>query len=522
MHFKFVTYFAYTLIFIVLKVPSKRKYDSDYIRFGFTAIEVNNQVRPQCVICTAVLSNDALKPAKLQRHLNSVHPNLSDRPPEYFSGKLENLKKMELGKSGSRFATTERVLAASFEISRLIAKSKKPHTIGETLVKPCLLKAVEEVLGEEAKKKIEEISLSDNTVKNRIERMSQDIQDHLLIELKNYPFFALQCDESTDVAHCCQLLVFVRFLGKDNTIKEELLLSQCLETSSKGSDVMKIICDYFENNELKWENLSGFCTDGAPSMLGSRSGLASLVKQKNSSILTTQCVIHRQALANKTLPEELANTLKVAIKLVNTVKNSSLNTRVFKKLCSDLEADHAMLLFHTDVRWLSKGNMLKRLFELREELKVLLTESKYAHLFDQICQPKFEMQLAYLVDIFAHLNHLNLQLQGSGNESSRGLGNIFVFEDKLRAFLCKIDLWTHKIKTKNYSAFPTLKCFVENENYSSMTEEIFHNVIQHLQMLKYELTSYFPEYDKAETETVKKLIQNPFIVNVEDLPDEFQ
>src|SRR5215469_5564523 len=355
MHFKFVTYFAYTLIFIVLKMSSKRKYNSDYIRFGFTAIKVNNQVRPQCVICTAVLSNDALKPAKLQCHLNSVHPNLSDRPPEYFSGKLENLKKMKLGKSGSRFATTERVLAASFEISRLIAKSKKSHTIGETLVKPCLLKAVEEVLGEEAKRKIEEISLFNNTV---------------LIELKNSPFFALQCDESTDVAHCCQLLVFVRFLGKDNTIKEELLLSQCLETSSKGSDVMKIICDYFEKNELKWENLSGFCTDDAPSMLGSRSGLASLVKQKNSSILTTHCVIHRQALANKTLPEEPANTLKVAIKLVNTVKKSSLNTRVFKKLCSDLEADHVMLLFHTDVRWLSKGNMLKRSFELREELKV--------------------------------------------------------------------------------------------------------------------------------------------------------
>jgi hypothetical protein len=34
-----------------------------------------------------------------------------------------------------------------------IAKSKKPHTIGETLVKPCLLKAVEAVLGEPTKKK---------------------------------------------------------------------------------------------------------------------------------------------------------------------------------------------------------------------------------------------------------------------------------------------------------------------------------------------------------------------------------
>ena len=121
-------------------MPPKRKYDNDYIKFGFTSIEVNRETRPQCVICAVVLSNDALKPAKLERHLKTVHPNLSDRSPEFFSGKLENLKEMKLGPSGSRFESSQKALSASFEISQLIAKSKKPHTIGETLVKPCLLR----------------------------------------------------------------------------------------------------------------------------------------------------------------------------------------------------------------------------------------------------------------------------------------------------------------------------------------------------------------------------------------------
>ncbi|KAL4153200.1 hypothetical protein QTP88_001033 [Uroleucon formosanum] len=55
-------------------------------------------------------------------------------------------------------------------------------------------------------------------------------------------------------------------------------------------------------------------------------GLATLVKEKNPSTLTTHCVIHRQALATKTLPEELANVLKLAIKLVNFVKSKAPKT----------------------------------------------------------------------------------------------------------------------------------------------------------------------------------------------------
>ncbi|KAK9685628.1 hypothetical protein QE152_g37889 [Popillia japonica] len=159
----------------------KPKYDSDYIKFGFTAIEfgftaieVNKEIRPQCVICAAILSNEALKPAKLERHLKTVHSNLSDRPPEFFAGKLENLKKMKLGKTGAAYESSEKALSASFEISQLIAKAKKPYTIGETLVKPCLIKAVQQVLRVQASKKIQDIPLSHNTVKARIDTMSND------------------------------------------------------------------------------------------------------------------------------------------------------------------------------------------------------------------------------------------------------------------------------------------------------------------------------------------------------------
>jgi len=47
----------------------KRLYSDDYIKYGFTVIEKNGCHLPQCVICHIVLSNDAMRPGRLECHL---------------------------------------------------------------------------------------------------------------------------------------------------------------------------------------------------------------------------------------------------------------------------------------------------------------------------------------------------------------------------------------------------------------------------------------------------------------------
>ena len=90
-------------------------------------------------------------------------------------------------------------------------------------------------------------------------------------------------------------------------------------------------------------------------MLGSRSGFITKIKQKSPSAVGTHCVIHHEAL-------ELMNSLNSVIKIVNFIKGVALNTRLFARLCHDIGADHKALLFPTNVRWLSKGNILERFF----------------------------------------------------------------------------------------------------------------------------------------------------------------
>ncbi|CAH1956841.1 unnamed protein product [Acanthoscelides obtectus] len=82
-------------------------------------------------------------------------------------------------------------------------------------------------------------------------------------------------------------------------------------------------------------------------------------------MVSTHCVIHRQALASKTLPQKSRQTLDSAIRIVNYIKSSALNSRLFTLLCEDLDSDHKALLFNTKVRWLSKGNMLVRVYGLK-------------------------------------------------------------------------------------------------------------------------------------------------------------
>ena len=45
--------------------------------------------KTQCVIYREVLSNDAIKPSKLKRHL-AKHKNLAVKPQEFFERKRDN------------------------------------------------------------------------------------------------------------------------------------------------------------------------------------------------------------------------------------------------------------------------------------------------------------------------------------------------------------------------------------------------------------------------------------------------
>ncbi|XP_008189561.1 SCAN domain-containing protein 3-like, partial [Acyrthosiphon pisum] len=170
--------------------------------------EKNGSHLPQCVICHTVLSNDAMRPGRLERHLITNHPSLKDKPIDFFHAKINSVKRMKLDSTGHFARENEKLMEASYEIALLIAKDKKPHTIGESLVKPCLFTACKTILNEESCAKVAKISLSNDTIKRRIDEMAHDLKNQIIEKLNKSPFFSLQCDETTDISQNSQLLFY--------------------------------------------------------------------------------------------------------------------------------------------------------------------------------------------------------------------------------------------------------------------------------------------------------------------------
>jgi hypothetical protein len=108
---------------------------------------------------------------------------------------------------------------------------------------------------------------------------------------------------------------------------------------------------------------------------------------------------------------------------------------MYAKLCENMQKDNVTILQHTEVRWLSRGRVLTRVFELREELLLFFKDNNKASSFSDFLEDtKWLLKLAYLADVYQHVNNLNASMQSPKE-------NILTSTDKLLAFKNKHQVW---------------------------------------------------------------------------------
>ena len=84
------------------------------------------------------------------------------------------------------------------------------------------------------------------------------------------------------------------------------------------------------------------------------------------------CIIHQEALCSCVL--KFDNIMKYVFTAVNFIHSRGLNRWQFRSFLEQIRSDYQDVPYHTDVRWLSRGNVLKRFVELRSEIRQFLTE----------------------------------------------------------------------------------------------------------------------------------------------------
>jgi len=94
-------------------------------------------------------------------------------------------------------------------------------------------------LGKQSCKKLKAISLSNNTIQQRISEIAEDICFQLILNLKFclHGMFAIQLGESTDVSNVSQPMAFVSW-ASTASIEEAILFCAPLLTTTQSTDIL--------------------------------------------------------------------------------------------------------------------------------------------------------------------------------------------------------------------------------------------------------------------------------------------
>ncbi|KFM65285.1 General transcription factor II-I repeat domain-containing protein 2, partial [Stegodyphus mimosarum] len=221
----------------------------------------------------------------------------------------EKLKELKLGvkKQQSMFSKvlqeSEAAVHASYVLSELIAKHSKPFTDGD-FIKECLMKAGEIVCPGNVKA-FQSISLSRNTVAERVTDLAANLSDQIKAKSSSFESFSIACDESTDISGKAQLAVFLRSCDKNFNIFEELLELIPMPGTTTGEDIFTCVFGLLQKYNLPLAKLNSVATDGAPSMTGKNKGFVALLRKTLSETHGSNthhmlCILHQEVPCTKT------------------------------------------------------------------------------------------------------------------------------------------------------------------------------------------------------------------------------
>ena len=162
------------------------------------------------------------------------------------------------------------------------------------------------------------------------------------------------------------------------------------------------------------------------------------------------------------------------MKAVNFIRGRAVNSLLFKAFCDDLGKEHQYLLFHTEVRWLSRGKVLSRVAELVIEVAVFLREHGPVELATLFDDNRFQLKIFYLADIFSLLNELGYSLQGKNKSQIEAAEKVFAIETKL----C---LRKKRVRNQNFAMFLLLDSKIGDQETNKWLIALVDNHVSNLE-----------------------------------------
>ncbi|XP_053319641.1 general transcription factor II-I repeat domain-containing protein 2-like [Spea bombifrons] len=415
--------------------------------------------KPYCLLCNKTLAIG--KKYNVKRHYDTTHAEMEKRFPPKSEQRKQELEKIkrQLNAQAERMrkfiGEGDMIQIATLRCSWILARRKKSFADAEML-KETLLAALEaltfdftEKEREKLTKRVKMMPLSRQTTARRIVNLSQNIEDQLKKELNSCLSFSIALDESTDMRDTAQLCIWIRLVTKDFEVKEELLALSPINDRTRGCNILQAASKEFEKFGLNMQKLTSLATDGAPSMKGKNEGFSRLFQLKEKVCVPSfHCIIHQESLCCELFKSgELHEVMEEVIKIVNFIRARALNHRQFLGYLEEVEAEYGDLIYFNVVRWLSRGNVLKRFTELLPQIRDFL-ELKCSQR-PNLSDPQWLTKLYFLTELTRHLNTLNLKLQGR----NKSIADLY---KEVQIFRLKLDMWIEQIALGDCTHFPLL------------------------------------------------------------------
>ena len=489
-------------------VDERRVFNKEWTgKYFFTDTE-NKAV---CLLCQETIA--VLKEFNLKRHHETKHKNfgcnLSEEERKLKAEKcVEKLKKQQtlfMKQSALQNSATE----ASLMVAYNLAKRNKPFSDGD-FIKQCMVECAS-VMCPNEKSKFESISLSRRTVVRRIDSISDQLTEQLMIASKDFVCFSLALDESTDEEDTAQLLIFIRGVNRNFVVTEELLGLESIKDTTTGKDLFEHTVHCVEKNSLSWNKLASITTDGAKAFTGKNVGMVKLLKNKlkaedaNSDVMSFHCILHQENLCKAAL--DLRHVIDPVVSVVNTIRARALRHRQFKSLLEDLKAEYGDVIYHSSVRWLSLGKVIKRVWSLQDEILLFLDMKNISHDFvTKVKCQEWRYEMMFAADILEKLNELNVTLQGNGLLAHEMWNHV-------KSFRAKLDLFARQAVEGNFCHFPLL-------GKQKVPESISTKITNYLKSLNEEITRRFQDFQKIEPKF--NLLSYPFTADIDTASEDLQ
>ncbi|XP_063524318.1 general transcription factor II-I repeat domain-containing protein 2B isoform X4 [Pongo pygmaeus] len=341
-----------------------------------------------------------------------------------------------------------------------------------------------------------------------VEDLAGNLWEKLREKIRSFVSYSIAIDEITDINNTTQLAIFIRGVDENFDVSEELLDTVPMTGTKSGNEIFSRVEKSLKKFCIDWSKLVSVASTGTPAMVDANNGLVTKLQSrvatfcKGAELKSVCCIIHPESLCAQKL--KMDHVMDVVVKSVNWICSRGLNHSEFTTLLYELDSQYGSLLYYTEIKWLSRGLVLKRFFESLEEIDSFM--SSRGKPLPQLSSIDWIRDLAFLVDMTMHLNTLNISLQGHSQIVTQ-------MYDLIRAFLAKLCLWETHLARNNLAHFPTLKSVSRNESDGL-------NYIPKIAELKTEFQKRLSDFKLYESELT--LFSSPFSTKIDSVHEELQ